>query len=161
MKSVEERSMLSLPLSAVVASPQGLLLLCPSLALIPCNCVSRLLIQLTGNPKAVTYVLELKGDRIRLWYFLHRALNMPKKYRIARRPLALQGRPKQGLLLWLCLWGGRCLSESERPQRTSCSRMGSQCAPLNSCSLRVQWVWQGKKCFCGYSRCWKSRDKLN
>lgn len=77
------------PGSAVVASPQGLLLFHPSLALIPCNCVSLLLTKLTGNPMVVTYVLEPKGDRIRLWHFLDRALNMPKKYPIARRLLAL------------------------------------------------------------------------
>lgn len=119
--------------SAVWASPQGWQPLCPRLALMPCNCVSLPLIKLTGNPMAVTYVLDPKGDRIRLWHFLHRALNMPRKSPIARKTVSTAGK---SLTSTSGSASGAVGCQSERPQRTSCSWMGSRCTSENSCSLR-------------------------
>lgn len=110
------------PCGLLFGPPPGLAATLPRLALMPCNCVSLPLIKLTSNPKAVTYVLDLKGDRIRWWHFLHRALNMPSKSPIARKPVSTA---REARISASGSASGAMGCKSERPQRTSCSWMGS------------------------------------
>lgn len=144
MKLSGKRSVL-FPVVCCWGLPPGPAATLPCLALMPCNCVSLPLIKLTGNPMAVTYVLDPKGDRIRWWHFLHRALNMPSKSPIARKTVSTAG---EALTSASGSASGAVGFLSERPQRTSCPWMGSRRASENSCSLENRVLWH---------RCWKSR----
>lgn len=133
MKLSRKRSVLFPVVCCLGLPPQGPQPLCPLLALMPCNCVSLPLIKLTGNPMAVTYVLDPKGDGIRLWHFLHRALNMPSKSPSAKKTVSSAGK---SLTSAFGSASGAVGCLNERPQRTSCSGTGSRHTSENSCSLR-------------------------